>query len=125
MVLDEQGLSQFYPMMFNKQMPIFAVFDVLMLDGEDLRGLPLLERKKILEGCIVQGAPNVQFVDHVETKGEAPYEDICALDMEGIVAKPLESPYRLIKGRNPWWKIKNPNYSQAEGRGEIFNQKRG
>lgn len=41
--------------------------------------------------------------------------------MEGIVAKPVESPYRLIKGRVPWWKIRNRAYSQAEGRAEIFN----
>ena len=39
--------------------------------------------------------------------------------MEGIVAKPVESSYGLIKGRARWWKITNPNYSQAEGRGEI------
>ena len=46
---------------------------------------------------------------------------ICHRDMEGIVAKPKESPYRELNGKTPWIKIKNPDYSQAEGRGELFH----
>ena len=121
-VLDDQGASLFYPMMFNKAAPIFAVFDVLMIEGEDIRHLPLWQRKSILEGCTVRGvSSDVLYVDHVEGKGKKLYEQICALDMEGIVAKPVESPYGRAKGRNPWWKIKNPDYSQVEGRGELFH----
>ena len=45
--------------------------------------------------------------------------------MEGIVAKPLISPYRKVGGKTTWVKVKNPNYSQAEGRGELFNKRRG
>jgi ATP-dependent DNA ligase len=41
--------------------------------------------------------------------------------MEGIVAKPKESPYRELRGKTPWIKIKNPDYSQAEGRRELFH----
>lgn len=46
---------------------------------------------------------------------------MCAHDLEGIVAKRLADPYG---SRTKWLKIKNPDYSQAEGRGELFNQGR-
>ena len=120
-VLDERGVSQFQPMMFNREPPIFAVFDVLVLNGEDLRDQPLIERKRILRETLRPDAAHVLYVDHVQAKGKKLFDAICALDMEGIVAKPIESPYRPIKGRVPWWKIRNPAYSQAEGRGEMFN----
>ena len=45
-----------------------------------------------------------------------------AHDLEGIVAKRLADPYGP---RTRWLKIKNPGYTQAEGRGELFNQRRG
>ena len=46
------------------------------------------------------------------------------MDLEGIVCKPSISPYRLVKGRTTWIKVKNPDYSQAEGRRELFNKQR-
>ena len=42
----------------------------------------------------------------------------------GIVAKPKISPYREVKGQTTWIKVKNPDYSQAEGRQELFNKRR-
>ncbi len=58
------------------------------------------------------------YVDHIEGEGGKLFEQISQRDMEGIVAKPKISPYRARK--SPWIKIKNPDYSQAEGRGEMF-----
>ena len=55
-VLDDQGESRFYDLMFNRGTPIFAAFDILWLDGEDLRDLQLWERKSILEGCLRQSS---------------------------------------------------------------------
>jgi ATP-dependent DNA ligase len=46
------------------------------------------------------------------------------MDLEGIVCKPLTSPYRTVRGKTTWIKVKNPNYSQAEGRRELFNKRR-
>ena len=46
------------------------------------------------------------------------------LDLEGVVAKPKLSPYRELGGKPVWIKIKNRTYSQAQGRGEFFNQRR-
>jgi ATP-dependent DNA ligase len=48
---------------------------------------------------------------------------VCAVDLEGIVAKLASSPYRATQPPH-WTKIKNPNYSQAEGRHEFFEPTR-
>jgi hypothetical protein len=46
------------------------------------------------------------------------------MDLEGIVSKRKQSQYRATEKPSPYWvKIKNPRYSQAEGRGELFNPK--
>ena len=42
------------------------------------------------------------YVDHIEGEGEQLFELICKRDMEGIVAKPKESPYRELRGKTPW-----------------------
>ena len=64
------------------------------------------------------------YVDHVEEHGRALYAETLKRDLEGIVAKPLISPYRNIGGKSPWIKIRNPKYSQKEGRAEQFNKRR-
>jgi ATP-dependent DNA ligase len=51
----------------------------------------------------------------IEGKGKSMYEQVCLRDMEGIVCKPMVSPYGTVRGKATWIKIKNPNYSQAEG----------
>ncbi len=123
-VLNDEGKSQFYDLMFNRSEPIFAAFDILWLDGEDVRDLPLWERKSILEGCLRKPSERVLYVDHIEREGRQLYEEVCERDLEGIVCKPSLSPYRLVGGQTTWIKVKNPDYSQAEGRGELFNKRR-
>ncbi len=123
-VLDDQGESRFYDLMFNHGTPIFAAFDLLWLDGEDLRDLQLWERKSILEGCLRQPLNRVLYVDHIAQHGEKLYQQVCERDLEGIVCKPAISPYRTVSGQTTWIKVKNPDYSQAEGRGELFNKRR-
>ena len=122
-VLDDQGESRFYDLMFNRGTPIFAAFDILWLDGEDLRDLQLWERKSILEGCL-RRSDRVLYVDHIEQHGKALFKQECERDMEGIGCKPSISPYRLVKGQTTWIKVKNPDYSQTEDRRELFNKRR-
>jgi bifunctional non-homologous end joining protein LigD len=88
------------------------------------QGPAIVERKQILQGVVAESPERLLYVDHIEEQGEQLYEMICRRDMEGIVAKPKESPYRELYGKTPWVKIKNPDYSQAEGRGELFNARR-
>jgi bifunctional non-homologous end joining protein LigD len=85
--------------MFNRGVPVFDVFDVLWLDGEDLRDLPRWERKEILRGVIRQPRERTLFVDHIEEDSKALFDQICERDLEGIVAKPMISLYREVKGQ--------------------------
>ena len=65
------------------------------------------------------------YLDHIEDQGVELFVKCCELDLEGIVGKPKWSPYRELRGRTTWLKVKNPEYSQAEGRRELFDRRRG
>jgi ATP-dependent DNA ligase len=58
------------------------------------------------------------YVDHVAATGTALFQAVCDRDMEGVVAKLARGAY--TPGETTWVKIKNPGYSQAEGRAEFF-----
>ncbi len=66
---------------------IYFAFDLLYLDDSDLRGMPLVERKKILAALIGQQWPHIRFSEHVEGKGAAMFKRACELRLEGIVSK--------------------------------------
>jgi hypothetical protein len=71
--------------------------------------------------CFPRPRSSVLYVDHIEARGRQFFEKVCELDLEGIVAK-RKSQYRPTEKPSPYWvKIKNPHYSQAEGREELFN----
>ena len=123
-ILDGSGKARFQDLMANRGTVVFAAFDLMWLNGRDLRDLTLLERKEILRFRMRFPSSRVIFVDHIEGKGKALYQQICKRDMEGIVCKPAISPYRTFRGKSTWIKVKNPKYSQAVGRGELFNKRR-
>jgi hypothetical protein len=83
-------------------------FDLLELDGEDLRRLPLLDRKKrlarLLGGCRL----GIVLSDHTDEDGATIFRYACRLGLEGIVSKRLTAPYRSGPSRD-WLKAKNPN----------------
>jgi hypothetical protein len=62
------------------------------------------------------------YCDHVERDGESLFRLVCENDLEGVVAKRKFDPY--IPDQASWLKIRNTNYSQWEGREEIFNRER-
>jgi bifunctional non-homologous end joining protein LigD len=97
----------------------FVAFDLLWLKGEDLRPLPLVERKKRLRRLLRRRAnPFIVQAMAIDGRGQELMTAVTAHDLEGIVAKRKRDPYqRGVK----WWKIKNPGYSHAEGRAELFN----
>jgi bifunctional non-homologous end joining protein LigD len=83
------------------------LFDVLFAAGEDLRQLPLRERKARLE-AILAAAPaseRLRFVDHFESAGDAVLKSACRMHLEGIVSKKLDAPYRSGRG-GAWTKAK-------------------
>ena len=70
----------------------FYAFDLLKLDGQDLRNLPLIERKHILRQIIPPPA-HVVYVDHMERWGTELFRFVCESDLEGIVAKRRDGAY--------------------------------
>ena len=76
------------------------VFDLLAFAGYDLRKLPLIERKEILQKILPPTGP-LRYSEHFEKNGEALYEQVVNLGLEGIVAKKADSPYR--NGRSSDW----------------------
>jgi bifunctional non-homologous end joining protein LigD len=102
---------------------VFFAFDLLHLNGEDLRGLPLIQRKARLKRLLRRKRSRILYVDHIEKHGPRLFEKACGLDLEGIVAKWKDSLYRATEKPSPYWiKIKNRNYTQAEGREELFER---
>jgi bifunctional non-homologous end joining protein LigD len=118
--LDQAGRPQFNELLFRRGEPYYAAFDLLWLEGKDLRNLPLLKRKERLNN-VVSGKPRIGYVSHYPFAGQALFESVKKMDLEGIVAKKMNAPYGA---GTTWYKIKNPTYSQAEGRHELFERMR-
>jgi len=76
------------------------VFDLLAFAGYDLRKLPLVKRKEILQQVLPHTGP-LRFSEHFEKNGEALYEQVVKLGLEGVMAKKADSPYR--SGRSSDW----------------------
>src|SRR5262249_4185246 len=87
---------------------LFA-FDLLELDGRDLRREPFEVRKATLASVLRKARPGVQLNEHLEHEdGDLVFRHACKMGLEGIVSKRLGSPYR--SGRSPdWLKTKNPD----------------
>ncbi len=86
---------------------VYFVFDLLHLDGLDLRPLPLIERKGTLKKLLGRRgkAGHIRYSDHVQGQGEAFYAHACRLGLEGIVSKLATSPYRSRR-TSEWLKVK-------------------
>jgi bifunctional non-homologous end joining protein LigD len=78
----------------------FYAFDLLGVEGHDLRQLPLADRKALLSR-VVPATGVVRFLDHFDTDGKALYDQVQARGLEGIIAKRADSPYRA--GRSSAW----------------------
>ncbi|MEA2563463.1 MAG: bifunctional non-ous end joining protein LigD [Acidobacteriota bacterium] len=86
---------------------VFFAFDLLHLDGYDLRPLPLLQRKEALT-ALLAGQPKegiLRLSDHVQGAGEEFYRHACDYALEGIISKRGDQPYRSGRGKD-WVKVK-------------------
>src|SRR5213592_3743723 len=79
---------------------VLYVFDLLAFEGYDLGPLPLEQRKALLEQVMPRLGP-IKYLSHFEQDGEALYEQVVKMGLEGIVAKKADSSYRA--GRSPNW----------------------
>ncbi len=82
---------------------VYYVFDLLRLDGEDLRGEPLVERKERLRELLEQLGDDgpVRFSDHFVEPGKVMLRHACRMGLEGVVSKRADAPYR--SGRTGAW----------------------
>ena len=81
-------------------------FDLIELNGDDLRRDPLEVRKATLKSVLARAGPGLRLNEHIEADGPAVFAHACKMGLEGIVSKRKDSPYR--SGRSPdWLKMKN------------------
>jgi bifunctional non-homologous end joining protein LigD len=115
---DETGRPNFYDLLRRTRRATYVAFDLLWLNGADLRPLPLSNRRGRLQTVLPSGSATIAEAVSVERRGHELFELTRTHDLEGIVAKRLADPY---EPRVRWLKIKNPDYSQSEGRGDLLN----
>ena len=115
--MDDEGQSQFKELLYRRGRAVFYAFDLVWLNGADLRKLPLIERKKKLKRLIERSeCSEVIYAQHIERDGKLMFEEVCVRNLEGMVCKRKASIY----AEHGWVKIRNPNYTQAEGRQDLF-----
>lgn len=110
-VIDEHGRTSFQALQNalsdrSGDLLTYFVFDVLYLDGYDLQGVALRERKRLLRTLIPEKAPTVHFSVDVEGSGEEFLKQACALGLEGAVSKRADSTYRGGVRTRDWVKVK-------------------
>lgn len=113
-VLDEKGRSDFgllqralgrRPGVHGPGEILLFAFDLLYLDGRDLRRLPYAERRQVLEQLLTDRNGAIRLSEEVDADGAEFFRVACDLGLEGIIAKRRDMPYRV--GRRPeWLKIK-------------------
>lgn len=92
-------------MTWNAEQLAFVAFDLLHLDGQDLRSLPLIERKAKLWELVKPADGIIQYSDHVEGNGAEFFAAVEKMGLEGMVSKRRGSPYRSGKV-DAWVKCK-------------------
>ncbi|MDP4109108.1 MAG: non-homologous end-joining DNA ligase, partial [Bacillota bacterium] len=109
-VADEKGRTDFQALQSYLKNPggknlTYMVFDLLALDGENLRGRPLIDRKETLEALMKDAPKNLCYSKHVRGNGKESLRAACELNLEGIVGKKADSVY-CGKRNGDWIKLK-------------------
>jgi bifunctional non-homologous end joining protein LigD len=112
--LDERGIADFQRLQNSLSEGengghVYYAFDLLHLNGKDLRSAPLTERKRALAELLQSApkdlAPTLRLSEHVVGQGPEFFQKACELGVEGIISKRVSAPYRSGRGRD-WLKIK-------------------
>ena len=109
-VLDEGGISSFQALQEalsagRDRDVLYFAFDLLYLDGLDLRRIPLVDRKAALATLVKDSDGRIRYADHVEGNGEEFFRRSCAMSLEGILSKKKDGAYE--SGRSgQWLKVK-------------------
>ena len=109
-ITSDDGMSDFRALR-SKRRGIEAVlfaFDLIEHDGDDLRDLPLIERKRRLFKLLGRAKRRaIRFVEHLTGDGPTIFDHVCRMGLEGIVSKRTDAPYRSGPSKT-WLKSKNP-----------------
>jgi ATP-dependent DNA ligase len=123
--------------LFRRADPVFYAFDLLwdqhassddeeerrrFRNGEDLRYVPLTDRKLRLRAVMPKRAERLLYCDYVHEDGHGLFRLACENDLEGIVAKRVAGPY--LPDHANWLKIRNRSYSQWLNREQLFERER-
>jgi bifunctional non-homologous end joining protein LigD len=109
LVCDQDGGANFDRIRYRRHVAsvFLYAFDLIELNGDDLRREPLGVRKATLRSLLVKVGPGLRWNEHIEGDGGTIFRHACKLGLEGIVSKRKGSLYR--SGRSPdWLKMKNP-----------------
>jgi bifunctional non-homologous end joining protein LigD len=108
-VFDSRGITDFQRLQnaIARADPaiVLVAFDLLHLDGWDLRGASLRERKTLLSALLEEQTDPLRYGEHVEERGDVFFREVCRLGLEGIVSKRAADPYREKRTRS-WLKVK-------------------
>lgn len=127
-VADEAGKTDFQALQSflrdpSGKHPAYVAFDLLALDGEDLRDRPLVERKQLLETLLQDAPADVRYSVHVRGNGAESFRAACEQGLEGVVGKRADAPYR--SGRvGDWIKLKCGNEEEFLVGGYTRSSKR-
>lgn len=115
-VLNDEGKPDFQFLQHyseNQNRPIqYYIFDLLELNGKDTTALPLIERKELLQKIIPEN-PVLKYSDHIPEKGKSFFRVSEEQNLEGIMAKKIDSKYYPGKRTSDWLKIKNHKTAEA------------
>lgn len=116
-ILDEKGISHFQLLqdqdLSHQGSLCYCIFDLLYLNGKDLRNLPLIERKMMLKELLKNSSSNLlHFSDYIEANGVDFFEKASKNGLEGIIAKNKFSSYQQKRSRD-WLKIKTSKRQEA------------
>ncbi|HVD76671.1 MAG TPA: non-homologous end-joining DNA ligase, partial [Vicinamibacteria bacterium] len=108
--LDRAGVSSFQALQQADQLEtgrtlVYVAFDLLFLDGSDLRPLPLVERKARLARLLKGRRGRLRYSEHFDLPGQRVFDRACRLGLEGIIAKQKNGPYTAGRGQ-AWLKVK-------------------
>jgi bifunctional non-homologous end joining protein LigD len=115
--LDREGRPSLRELLKGRSLLAFGAFDLLWLDGEDLRAQPLSERLRRLAALLPSDTGPLYKMFALEEHGRALFQAACRMELEGIVAKRKQDPYGT---GTVWYTIRNPGFSQDDGRIDPF-----
>jgi len=101
----------------------YILFDLLALDGNDLRPQKLIDRKAQLEQLLEHAPNNLHFSRHVQGNGQQSFNVACQTGMEGIIGKRADSPYSGLKNGD-WIKLKCDRRQEFVIGGYVLTDKR-